>query len=74
MRHSTCHRELEVRGMLDQLAKPEPGKPSVLTFEIGRGDCTWNPASTKDRPIIGPAHVTYEVHSDGGIDVSVRPV
>jgi hypothetical protein len=68
-----CHREDAVRSMLDLLAEPTPGKPSVLEIEIGRGECTWNPATTKDRPIVGPAKVTYSVYSDSGIDVSVRP-
>jgi hypothetical protein len=69
----TCYREDTVKEMLAELAPPVPGHPSILTLDIERGECAWNPATTKDRPIVGPKVVTYMVHSDGGIDVSTRP-
>lgn len=44
--------------------------PAKATVELGEGDSSWNPASTK-RVISGPCRVQYEQHQDGGIDAYV---
>ena len=40
--------------------------------DLAPGDTAWNPTSTKDHHLRGPARVTYRLYSDGGWEVSVR--
>jgi hypothetical protein len=42
------------------------------TVELAPGDSSWDPTTTKDKKIHGPARVTYRHYYDGGWDVAVR--
>ena len=35
------------------------------------GDTAWNPTTTSQRPLCGPAEITYRQYPDGGIDVEI---
>lgn len=46
--------------------------PGSYTIELGPGDSSWNPTTTKGHRIEGPARVSYRLYDDGGWDAIVR--